>query len=655
MMKGSQRGVDAAGGRTEKWQDLLLILGVALAYGQTFWHGFISFDDPYYIMLNDHIQNGLTWKSISWAFTSFYMCNWHPLTWLSYMGDYRLFGLNPAGYHLVNLFFHMANALLLFLLLREATEKTWRSFWVAALFALHPLHIESVAWIAERKDVLSAFFWMLTMLAYVRYARGAKAWYLGVVGFFALGLMSKPMVVTLPFVLLLFDYWPLRRMESWRLSSRGLILEKIPLFVLSIASATVTYLAQAQGGALAHLSALALDIRVKNAVVSYIKYLGKCFYPTDLAIIYPHPGATIPAWAWLSAGIALAVITGGVLYRIKRFPFLFTGWFWYLGTLIPVIGLVQVGVQAMADRYAYLPLIGIYIGVIWFAGTWVEKLHWTPRAAFLLSAAALTGLMALTLHQASYWKNPEILYRHAIESTGGSVSAHINLGAELQQQGKLAEASRELKRAIELGGSDMAHVNLGVVYSRQGMGLLALEEFDLAIRLNPQEGFHAWFNKGSELLRMNRKSEALACFHRAAGLLENPDHLMHNAATLNRLGVFLAEAGELIQASSILEQALELSPKKPDALNNYGRILFLQGKYPEALAFLNRAVRENPQFPEAYNNLGLCLLELGSIEEALYCFAAALHIQPDYMKARTNLLAVSEKMLAAHKAASIPR
>jgi tetratricopeptide (TPR) repeat protein len=643
---------DSNTGRIERWLGLLLIILVLLAYGQTGWYGFINFDDPYYITFNDRIQNGLTWEGSVWAFTSYYMSNWHPLTWLSYIFDYQLFGLNPAGYHLINVLFHMVNALLLFLVLREATGKLWQSFWVAGLFALHPLHVESVVWISERKDVLCAFFWMLTMLAYVRYARGRKCWYLGVIVFFTLGLMSKPMAVTLPFVLLLLDYWPLRRIETLHGSYRRLILEKLPMIALSAASSMITYLAQMKGGSVTKLGELSFGVRLENALFSYVQYLEKLFYPHDLAVIYPHPGASIPAWAYWSSGTFLMIFSMVVVYLSRKKPFLLTGWFWYLGTMVPVIGIVQVGVQGMADRYTYLPMIGIYIGLVWLTGTLLGEKKWPARTMFICSAAALAGLAALTMQQVSYWRDSERLFRHAMRSTSANVSAHINLGTEFLLKGRLDEAALEFKSAIRMGDNDMAHLNLGVVYSQKGMRLMALEEFDLAMRVNSRDSFHPSMNKGSVLLRMNRKLEALDCFRRAAGLLMNPDHLMHNSQTLNRLAIFLVEAGDLDQAVKLMQPALKLSPRKPETLNNYGRILMLQGRHAEALSLLNRAVQEKPDFPEAYNNLGLCLLELGSDEEALYCFAAALHIRPDYNKARINLLKASKKLPAAQNRAA---
>ncbi len=436
---------------------LLLIIATFMAFWQVTHCDFINFDDPEYVTDNRHVQDGLTVEGILWAFTTGHAANWHPLTWISHMVDVQLFGLQPGWHHLTNLLFHLANTLLLFLVLNRMTKALWQSAFVAALFALHPLHVESVAWVAERKDVLSTFFWMLTMGMYVSYvARPGLTRYLTLLLCFALGLMAKPMLVTLPFVLLLLDYWPLQRLEQkkppqevrkplskdkkrtppvkapvqpvdhWPLI-RPLLTEKIPLFVLAVLSSIVTYLVQHHGGAVESLEAFPPSARVANAFVSYSTYMVKMLWPTNLAVFYPHP-RWWPLWQVLGSVVLLIAITVLAIRGAKKRPYAAVGWLWYVGTLVPVIGVVQVGSQAMADRYTYIPLVGLFIIVAWAVPELLKKWPYRKEALIVLSALCLLCLFLVTWRQVGYWRNSIALYDHALEVTDANSLIHNNRG-----------------------------------------------------------------------------------------------------------------------------------------------------------------------------------------------------------------------------------
>ena len=507
---------------------LVLVLATAVVYLQLNNYDFVNFDDDDYVTENRHVQTGLTSGNITWAFTTFHAGNWHPLTWISHMLDCQLFGLKPGLHHLVNLFFHMANTLLLFLILRRMTNALWQSAFVAALFALHPLHVESVAWVAERKDVLSTFFWMLTMGAYVFYVeRRELKRYLLALFFFGLGLMAKPMLVTLPFVLLLLDYWPLRRLqmekpladdsvnsekfvkphrkkkERRRSAIRAghvskpekqirqqpaighIILEKVPFFVLSLVSSIVTYMAQQKGGAVRSLQSFPLTTRIANALVSYCGYIGKILWPENLALLYPHSGMP-PVWKVIGAVLFLGIITFLIIRTVKRFPWLTVGWLWYLGTLVPVIGLVQVGMQAMADRYTYVPIIGVLIMVAWGVPELLEK--WRHRNTALATVAVITLFIFsfVTWKQVGYWQNNTTLFKHTLEKTTNNPIIHYNLGNLLASQGKFDDAIKQFRESIRISpGYAKAHNNLGNALLYQGRLDEAIGSYREALRINP--------------------------------------------------------------------------------------------------------------------------------------------------------------------------
>ena len=500
----------------------LLVLTLA-AYQSVRRHEFVAYDDDRYITANARIQQGLTWNNVAWSLTTLEVANWHPLTWLSHMADCQLYGLNPSGHHLTNLLFHLINVVLLFYVLQLMTRAVWPSAVVAALLSVHPLNVESVAWVSERKNLLSTLFWLLTMWAYFRYVRrpGVRR-YLLVLAAFILGLMSKPMLVTLPCVLLLLDYWPLERLsegggeaangrqalnqEDEQTSqtdprSKGLnrrvvfrlMLEKAPLFLMAVASSIITIKAQRMDGAL-NVRALSLGARLANALVSYVAYIHKMVWPARLAVLYPHPGATLPLWSVIVAALVLASITILVILGRKKYPYLVVGWLWYLGTLVPVIGIVQVGSQAMADRYAYVPLIGLFIIIAWGARDLARALH---LRSYWLAAAAITILIALTLttwRQLSYWQNSITLFEQALRVTDNNDIAQNNLGAVLVRKGRLDEGLAHLYEAVRLNPNyGTAYDNIAVTLYQQGSQIMqdenrtreAIDLFRRALELKP--------------------------------------------------------------------------------------------------------------------------------------------------------------------------
>ncbi|MDA2938652.1 tetratricopeptide repeat protein, partial [Acidobacteria bacterium AH-259-A15] len=516
---------------------LLLIIVPLLVYAPVRDYPFVNYDDDIYVTGVEQVRGGLTWENVRWAMTNLEAAFWHPLTWLSHLLDGQLFGLNPAGHHLTSLFLHVANAVLLFWVLERMTGALWCSGFVAALFALHPLNVESVAWVAERKNVLSTLFWLLTMAAYVGYVR-KPGWkrYLGVMGVFVLGLMAKPMLVTLPCVLLLLDYWPLGRLgKDWKeLRERlpRLVLEKVALLVPVAAVSVLAVQAQSQFGALSPSQGLALGVRLANAVVSYGLYFKKMVWPTDLAVFYPHPGSSLKAWWVVLAAVVLVGISLGVWWRRQSSQYLVVGWLWYLGTLLPVSGLIQVGSHAMADRHAYVPLVGLFIMVAWGAAEIAESAHlrrkWLPGAGVCM----VMVLVILTRVQLSHWRSSTTLFEHALRTTTNNHVAHNNLGTALGEKGKLKEAIRHFSSAVNINPNYLdAHINLGSALARQG-----------------------------------RLDEAIGWYRRAIQLA--PDH----AVIHNNLGLALMEKGEVKDAIHHFSEAIKIKPDYREAQDNLRRL-----------------------------------------------------------------------------------
>jgi hypothetical protein len=513
---------------------LVLLLITFAVFWEVRKHDFVNFDDDEYFFANPQVQHGLTPDGLVWAFTTNQTGNWHPLTWLSLMLDADLFqGMfenNATGPHLMNVLLHAVNTILLFLFLRANTLAHWRSAFVAALFALHPLHVESVAWISERKDILSTLFWLLACLAYGRYAGAlesrrpeARVFYWGTLICFALGLMSKPMLVTLPFVLLLLDYWPLNRFPGHRFdvsTLRRLVMEKVPFFILSAISCVITFSVQRHSGAVRSLEVLSMSARVVNAFVSYARYLGKTFWPADLVVLYPYPGHWATALVILAATLVVGLSAAAFWLR-RRYPFFVTGWIWFLGTLIPVIGLVQVGRQSMADRYTYIPLIGIFIVLTWGAGIWAARWRLPTGVVTVATMLVLGACVIRTASQISCWQNSGTLFRHAIALTQNNSVAHDNLGMYLFVGGNQGEAIVEFHRALQINPNDPDALNcLGAVMAKQQRYAEANQYLQRLVQIHPWDPA-VRFNYGAVLASQGNWAEAAAQFSEALRLNPN--------------------------------------------------------------------------------------------------------------------------------------
>jgi tetratricopeptide (TPR) repeat protein len=559
--------------------DLWAILGVCiflavvtwLVFGQTLRHEFINYDDAKYVYENPHILGGVTIQGIAWSFTHVYAHNWHPLTWLSHMLDCQFYGSNPGGHHLSNVLLHMATAILLFLFLRQMTAALWRSAFVAAVFAIHPLRVESVAWVAERKDVLSGLFFVLTMWAYVRYAR--RPWSLARYGLvallFALGLMCKPMLVTLPFVLLLLDYWPLNRVgavgdhpnNNFPIPGR-LILEKMPLLGLAAASCVATLFAQESA-----IQSVSLPSRMGNAFVSYSVYLRQLFWPSGLAPFYPHPKGQLPFWEIALAVIMLLAITGAAIAWRKKRPYFFTGWLWYLGMLVPVIGIIQVGWQPWADRYTYLPQIGLCLAFTW--GIVDLSASWRQRREILsVAAAAVIAILVWRAWiQTSYWKDSEKLWRHTLAVTENNDVAFNNLGIVFLEQGLVDEAMSRFQKAAEIRPNNVyAHANLAKAFLQKGRMAEAVAEYQIALQIDPNQA-DAQSALGVTLLEMGRPDESVA--HLLKALEINPNYA---DAHYNLANTFL-RIGRVEEALAHYSKVFEIDPNNVEAMNNMAWVL----------------------------------------------------------------------------------
>ena len=536
---------------------LALLFLVLIAYGQVHTFDLVNFDDRETILNNPHIQNGVTIEGLKWAFTSAYAANWFPVTWISHMLDFELFNLDSGKFHLVNVLIHAASTLLLFALLRKITRKMWESAFVSFVFALHPLHVESVAWVSERKDVLSAFFWILTMWLYVDYVRQPKIGrYLLALAAFCLGLMSKQVLVTLPFVLLLIDYWPLERLKNTKIAH--LLIEKIPYFALTVAASLITYKVQHQAGSILP-STIPFATRAANAIVSYVAYLIQFFWPSGLSVFYPYP-ANFPAWQVAGAAVILIAISALALRR----KYLAVGWFWYLGTLVPVIGLVQVGFQARADRYTYIPMIGISIMLAWGVAEIMPKARLTLQAA---AVAVCLVWVAITYTQVAYWQNSVTLFEHAIASTENNFIAHLYLGTVLAEQGKNNDALANLQASVEEKPDFFdAHDSLGAVLGRLGRNDEAAAQFEQALRLQPND------------------SEAHC-----------------------NLGNVLLAQGKLADAAREFGDALRAQPNFATARFGLGAVLINQSRFDDAIAQFNEALRLDPTLAPARDGLNKAL------------------------------------------------
>jgi tetratricopeptide (TPR) repeat protein len=595
------------------WRPFAVCLALFLLAVAAFWQvtecEFVNYDDDEYVTENPRVVSGLSFDNFIWAFTTGHAGNWHPLAWLSHQADAQLFGLKPRGHHSMNLLFHAANAVLLFLLLNRATKKFWASAFVAAVFAVHPLNVESVAWVAERKNVLSTFLWLLTLIAYVRFAETQqRRFYALSLLLFALGLMAKPMLVTVPFVLLLLDWWPLRRLKIGETSAanpsppiapqplRRVLLEKIPFLTLAGVVCVVTVYVQSLGGAVRTTEEFSLWLRVINAMNAYATYLWKIFAPTHLAVFYPFD-KNPSVWRVILSAVVLAAISIAAARLWRKKPSLTCGWLWFVGVLVPVIGIVQVGGQAMADRHAYVPMIGILVAATWGVLGFASKV---PAMKFVLPAlgAIIIGAFGYaTFVQTTHWQNSVTLFERALAVTAENPVAHNNLGLALAAQEKFDEAIAHYEKAAQADPKfARAFNNWGLALAAQGKHELAMRRFGDALRMDPD----------------------------------------YDKAHIN-LGSAYAKRGNLQQASAHFQEALRINPDSHEALNNLGNVLLMQGKPDAAMGQYVEALRRNPRYAEARNNLGYCHAMMGQLDKAIANYRDAVRLKPDYAQAHNNL------------------
>lgn len=702
----------------------LLMLITAVVFGQVSRFEFVSLDDQMYVYENPRVKEGLNTESIKWAFLVTEAGFWHPLTWLSLMLDVDICGLNAGCFHVTNLLLHIANAGPLFLVLNGMTGAVWRSALVAALFAVHPLHVEPVAWIAARKDVLSTFFWMLTLAVYVFYVkRPGLPRYLLLLLAFALGLMAKPMLVTMPFVLLLLDFWPLGRFSLNEANGGGrmhvldgpmrsmpkhpvfsLAWEKAPLLVLAVISIFITFVAEKKAGAISTWQTFPLSIRLENALVSYVEYIEKMFWPEDLAVFYPHPGSW-PAVKVALAAFLLTAVSILVVRFVRRYPYLAVGWAWYIGTLVPVIGLVQIGVHAMADRYTYIPLIGLFIIVVWGANDLAANRRYrVPVLA--ASALCIVGIsMALAFVQLQYWRDSITLFEHALAVTRNNYLIHSNMGASLAKRGQLGAAVAHFREALRIRPADMdARYNLSNALVRQGNLKDAVADYTEVLKHRPDDAA-VHNNLAIALSILGDRAGAIAHFQEALRIRPDyeearrdiaialqtekdsseigarvpgalPQYHAESAEGHMQIGLALVQKGKLGEAIGHFEEALRRDPQlaeahislglamakqqqldgaiehfrkalqiKPglaEAHSSLGVALAYKGKTDEAIGHFEEALRINPRFAKAHNGLGVVLARTGRVEEAISHFREALRLMPSYAEADRNLKIITD-------------
>lgn len=590
-----------------------IVVLVFVIYGQVRTHAFIDFDDPMYITKNDHVLHGLTWSGVQWAFTHIHAANWHPLTWISHMIDVQIFGMDAGAHALMNVSIHALNCVLLFLFLRLATGAAWQSAMVAALFAVHPLHVESVAWISERKDTLSAFLFLLCLLAYTVYVRrGSRAAYGASVAALALGLMAKPMLVTTPFVLLLLDYWPFRRLEP--ATARQRIIEKVPFALCIVPSIIATLFAQREAMPQPAVSRLAGDA---NAPIAYVRYILKTVWPAKLSVMYPFPSSVDLRLTVICAVLILATLFAA--YRVReKLPWVFVGWFWFVGMLVPVIGIVQVGRQAMADRYTYLPHIGLFAAIVWSAWYLAETMPRWRRALPVIAGVVILLLTVVAHAQVRYWQGSIPLFEHALRSTSDNNKvAHVNLGAAFVEIGDYPAAEREYRKAIGFSPAATVYTGLSAALSGQGKADAAAEAARQAVAADPKNADAAAALGSAELARGNM-AEAAKALARAMELKHDP--------SLNAL--LLVARGQLQEATRAFAAAIRNNPKDPELHNSLAAVFAKLGDVPNALAEYSEALKLNPNLYDAHMNYGALLSRTGHEAEAARHFQEGSRIRP---------------------------
>jgi tetratricopeptide (TPR) repeat protein len=607
------------------------LAGATLAvYWQVLSSDFVNFDDTIYVTENEHVKTGFNWDNIKWAFAAGTVAYWHPLTWLSHTLDCQLYGLRPGLHHLTNLIIHIVNSLLLFLVFRQMTGAVWRSALVAALFALHPINVDSVAWIAERKNVLSTLFWLLTMWAYASYARrGGITRYLAALLLFALGLLAKPMLVTLPFVMLLLDYWPFRRFRLegfWRL-----VWEKIPFYALSAVSVYLSYLSVRRLGITLSTQLVPIKLRVTNAVVSYVAYIGKIILPRRLAVFYPYP-QEVAMYQALGALLFLICVSVVLIWVFRNRPYLGMGWLWFISTLVPVIGFMQAGLwPAMADRWAYVPLIGIGIIIAWGVGDIVAK--WRLRTSMVVFAAGacLSALMLCTWLQVGHWHNSYTLFTHALNVTSGNYIAHLNLGNVFLKEDKVHEAISQYDSAIAVHKDFAeAHYNLGIALGLQEEYDRAISQYYTALRLK-KDHWKARFHLANALAKSGRLDEAISQYEKVIELRPG------DAEVHNNFALALTKKGKIDKAIEHYNRCLQIEPDSVEVLNNLANALAEQRKFEQAVAHFKKALSLKPDFVQTYYNLANVLRETGQLDEAAAYYRGAIQLDPSELDAYVGL------------------
>jgi Tfp pilus assembly protein PilF len=656
-----------------KWTFLvcsILALVTAAVYLPVARHQFINFDDPDYVTGNPYVQAGLNPESIRWAITGVYSSNWHPLTWMSHMLDCQLYGQKPAGHHLTSVIFHVANTLLVFFLLKLMTSAFWRSAFVAGLFALHPLHVESVAWVAERKDVLSGFFGLLTLLLYAKYVfsversrevkseiRNPKSetkpksevrrWiYYGLaLVLLALGLLSKPMLVTWPFVMLLLDFWPLKRVTG--VGSRGwvpLVLEKIPFFALSATSCVVTFLVQKASGAVVPLNDTPISARIANAMVSYGRYLAKTFWPSKLAVFYPYERLNWESAEVLAALVVMVMVTAAALWVWKSKPYWPVGWFWFVGVLVPVIGIVQVGKQAFADRYMYLPHIGLFIAITWGVAEMMARAHWPRWAGFGISSVVLAIATFMTSHQLAYWRDTKSLFQHTVAATSRNHVAYTVIACELVQSNQLAEATEACRLALQYSQCyPEAYNTLGAIYARQERFEEALANYKKALECDPNYAEPCY---GMASVYLKQKDYAQAELQAREALRRTPMHI----ASMYSLAMALHNEGKLDEAADYYGRLIKMHPNLFSPHRFLGNVLATKGQTDGAIAQYRIAAKIRPEDGETHAVLGVMLMEKNQVDEAAKEFLQATRVQPTNAVANYQLALIYQSRKETQKA-----
>ncbi len=631
---------------------IFLAASVAAVYWPVRNYDFLMYDDNVYVSENAHVTSGLSWENVRWAFTHGWASNWHPLTWISHMLDVDIYAMHPGGHHFTNLVIHAANTVLLFAIFEYMTGALWASAFIAAMFGLHPLHVESAAWVAERKDVLSTLFMILAMGAYAVYVRrGGIGLYIGVLVLFAIGLMAKPMLVTLPFVLLLLDFWPLERIRFGaddlegggiaagveRKSLSYLIKEKIPFFVLSVISSVVTFIVQKSSGSVVPFEHFDLRIRLTNAATSYVAYIWKMIWPSRLAAFYPHQGDKMSIVAAFLCVILLVILTACFIYFGIRRKHLAVGWLWYVVMLLPVIGLVQVGGQSMADRYMYMPMTGLLIIITW--GIWELTARLTQQKVLLviLAGGVLSASALVTANQIKYWQNSKTLFKRVIDVSPDAWYMHSNYANFLKDEGKVDEAIKHYRIAIGIKPDFAeAYCNMGNAFRKIDKLDEAVACYEKAIALKPDFA-DAHSNLGMVFAQMQKRDEAMAQFNKALEL--KPD----DVEAISSIGLLYAEEGQLDKAVEYYRKAIAVDPAYVIAHGRLGLILGNQGKYDEALEQFRIVLKAKPDDAEMWRNSAILLEKLGKIDEAIEYYRKALTIKPDDAEVRRLLDAAIAK------------